>query len=84
MCYLSEVYERIEMFKNIRSNATDAGLSGCPSTQTSDSKQDLARAVILDDTGTTIGDIATRLGISQGSAHAVEHDILGYHKVCTR
>jgi hypothetical protein len=51
---------------------------------TGDYKQEQARATILDNRRKTIRDIATRLGISQGSAPTTIHDILGYHKVCAR
>jgi hypothetical protein len=63
---------------------TDAERSGRPSTSTSDDKQEQARTMILDDRRTTIRGIATRLDISQGSAHTKVHNIHGYHKVCAR
>jgi hypothetical protein len=41
------IYEWIEMFKNGQITVTDAECSGCPSTYTSDDKQEQARAMIL-------------------------------------
>jgi hypothetical protein len=78
------VYEWAEMFQNGRTILTDTERLGLPSISTSDDKQDQDRAMILDDRRTTIIDIATRLVISQGSAHSIVHDILGYHTVCAR
>jgi hypothetical protein len=72
------------MFKKGRKSTTDSERSGCLSTVTSDDKQEQARGMILTDRKITIRDNAPTLHISEGSAHSMVHDILGFHKVCTR
>jgi hypothetical protein len=64
------------MFVNGLTSVTDAERSGCPSTSTSDDKQDQARAMTTDERRTT-----TRLDIIHGSAHTFVDDILGYHDI---
>jgi hypothetical protein len=77
------VHEQIEMFKNDRTSAMDAERSGRPLTSTAGEKQEV-RAIILADRRVTIEEIASQLGISQGSAYYIVHDNLGFHKVSTR
>jgi len=72
------------MFKNGRTSVMDAELSGWPSTSTTDEKLEEARAIILTDRRVTIEEIALQLGISQGAAYSLVHDILGFHKVAAR
>ena len=62
----------------------DAERSGRPSTSTTDEKLEEARAIILADRRVTIEEIALQLGISQGTAYSLVHDILGFHKVAAR
>lgn len=78
------VYEWIEMFENGRTSVMDAERSGRPSTSTTDEKLEEARAIILTDRRVTIEEIALQLGISQGTAYSLVHDILGFHKVAAR
>ena len=59
----------------------DAERLGRPSTSTTDEKLEEARAIILTDRRVTIEEIALQLGISQGMAYSLVHDILGFHKV---
>jgi len=78
------VYEWKEMFKNDRTIVMDAERSGRPSTSTTDEKLEKARAIILTNRRVTIQEIALQLGISQGTAYSLVHDILGVHKVAAR
>jgi hypothetical protein len=66
------------MFKNGWTSVTDRERSGRPSASTSDDEQEQTRAMILDD------GITLQHDIGEGSAHAIVHDIPGYHKVCAR
>ena len=75
------VYEWIEMFKNGRTNIMDAERSGRPLTSTTDEKLEEGRAIILTDRRVTIDEIALQLGISQGMAYSLVHDIPWFHKV---
>ena len=72
------------MFENGRTSVMDAERSGRPSTSTTDEKLEEARAIILTDRRVTIEEIALQLGISQGTAYSLVHDILGFHKVAAR
>jgi len=72
------------MFKNARTSVMDAERSGRPSTTTTDEKLEEARAIILTDRRVTIEEIALQLGISQGTAYSLVHDILGFHIVAAR
>src|SRR5215469_11595517 len=72
------IYEWIEMFKNGRTSVMDAERSGRPSTSTTDEKLEEAT---LTDRIVTIEEIALQLGISQGTAYSLVHDILGFHKL---
>jgi len=72
------------MFKNGRTSVMDAKCSGRPSTSTTDEKLEEARAIILTDRKVTIEEIALQLGIIQGTAYSLVHDILGFHKVAAR
>jgi DNA-binding CsgD family transcriptional regulator len=63
------------MFENGRTSAMDAERSGRPSTSTTDEKLEEARAIILADRRVTIEEIALQLGISQGTAYSLVHDI---------
>jgi hypothetical protein len=54
----ASVYEWFEMFKNGWTSVTNAEYTGCPSTLTSDDKQEQDRAMIIDDRR-TIRDTAT-------------------------
>ena len=72
------------MFKNGRASVMDAERSGRPSTSTTDEKLEEARAIILTDRRVTIEEIALQLGISQGTAYSLVHDILAFHKVAAR
>jgi len=72
------------MFKNGRTSVMDAERSGRPSTSTTDEKLEEARPIILTDRRVTIEEIALQLGISQGTAYSLVHDILGFHKVAAR
>jgi hypothetical protein len=76
--------EWIEMFKNGHTSVTDTVRSGRLSTSVSDDKQAQARTMIINSRRTVIRDTATRLDISQDSAHTIVHDIHGYHKVCAK
>ena len=78
------VYEWIEMFKNGRTCVMDAKRSGQPSTSTTDEKLEEARAIILIDKRVTKEEIALQVGISQGTAYSLVHDILGFHKVAAK
>ena len=78
------VYKWIEMFKNSWTSVMDAECLGWPSTSTIDEKLEEARAIILTDRRVTIEEIALQLGISQGTAYSLVHDILGFHKVAAR
>ena len=78
------VYEWIEMFKNGRTSVMDAKRSGRPSTSTTDEKLEEARTIILTDRRVTTEEIALQLGISQGTAYSLLHDVLGFHKVAAR
>jgi histone-lysine N-methyltransferase SETMAR len=78
------VYEWIEMFKNGRTSVMDAERSVRASTSTTGEKQEEATAIILADRRVRIEEIASQLGISQGSAYSSAHDNLGLHKVCAR
>jgi hypothetical protein len=69
------------MFKNDRTSAMDAEHSGRPSTSTTGEMREEVRAIVLSDRGETIEEIASQLGISQGSACSLVHDNLGFHKV---
>ena len=62
----------------------DAELSGQPSTSTTDEKLEETRFIILIDRRVTIEEIALQLGISQGTAYSILHDILGFQKVAPR
>ena len=77
-------YEWIEMFKNGRTSVMEAECSGRPSTSTTDEMLEEARAIILTDRTVTIEEIALQLGISQGTACSLVHDILGFHKAAAR
>ena len=59
----------------------DTERSGRPSTSTTDEKLEEARANILTDRRVTIEEIALQLGISEGTAYSLVHDILGFHIV---
>jgi len=72
------------MFKNGWTSVMDAERSGRPSTSTTDEKLEEARAIILTDRTVTREEIALQLGISQGTAYSLVHDILGFHKVAAR
>jgi len=72
------------MFKNGRTSVMDAEHSGRPSTSTTVKKVEEARAIILTDRRVTIEEISLQLGISQGTAYSLVHDILGFHKVAAR
>ena len=72
------------MFKNGLTTVMDAERSGRPSTSTYDENLEEARAIILTDRRATIEEIALQLGISQGTAYSLVHDILGFHKVAAR
>ena len=78
------IYEWIEMFKNARTSVMDPKRSGWPSTSTTDEKLEEARAIIITDRRVKKEEIALKLGISQGTAHSLVHDILGFHKVAAR
>ena len=78
------VYEWIEMFKNGRTSVMDTERLGQPSTSTTDEKLEEARAIILIDKRVTKEEIALQVGISQGTAYSLVHDILGFHKVAAR
>ena len=78
------IYEWIEMFKNGRTSVMDAECSGQPPTSTTDEKMEEATAIILTDRTVTIQEITLQLGISQGTAYSLVHDILGFHKVAAR
>jgi len=62
----------------------DAEHLGRPSKATTDEKLEEARAIILTDIRVTTEEIALQLGISQGTAYSLVHDILGFHKVAAR
>jgi len=81
---IAMVYEWIEMFKNGRTSVMDAERSGQHSTSTTDEKLEEARAIILIDRSVTIEEIALQLGISQGTAYSLVHDILVFHKVAAK
>jgi len=72
------------MFKNGRTSVMDAESSRRPSTSTTDEKLEEARVIILTDRRVTIQEIALKLGISQGTAYSLTHDILGFHKAAAR
>ena len=72
------------MFENGQTSVMDAERSGRPTTSTTDEKLEEVRAIILTDRRVTIEDIALQLGISQGTAYSLVHDILGFHKVAAR
>ena len=59
----------------------DAERSGRPSTSTTDEKLEEARSIILTDRRVTIEEITLQLGISQGTAYSLVHDIFGFHKL---
>ena len=80
----TKLYKWIEMFNNGRTCVMDAERSGRPSTATTDEKPEEARAIILTDRRVTVEEIALQLGISQGTAYSLVHDILGFHKVAAR
>ena len=69
------------MFKNGRTSVMDSERSGRPSTSTTDYKLEEARAIILTDRRVTIEEMALQLGISQGTAYSLVHDILGSTKL---
>ena len=60
-------------------NARDGHL-----TSTTDEKLEETRTIILTDRRVTIEEITLQLGISQGTAYSLAHDILGFHKVAAR
>ena len=62
----------------------DAECLGWPSTSTIDEKLEEARAIIPTVRRETIDEIALQLGISEGTAYSLVHDILGSHKVAAR
>jgi hypothetical protein len=72
------------MFKNNRTSAMDAEHSGRRSTSTTGEKREEVRAIILADRRVTIEEIASQLGISQGSVCSLVHANLGFHKVSAR
>ena len=72
------------MFENGRTSVMDAERSGRPSTSTTDEELEEARSIILTDRRVTIEEITLQLGISQGTAYSLVHDILGFHKVAAR
>jgi len=72
------------MFKNGWTSVMDDERSGRPSTSTTDEKLEEARAIILTYRRVTIEEIALQLGISQGTAYSLGHDILGFHKAAAR
>ena len=78
------VYEWREMFKNGWTSVMDAERSGRPSTSKADEKLEEARAIILTDRRVIIEEITIQVGISQGTAYSLVHDILGFHKVAAR
>jgi len=62
----------------------DAERSGRPSTSKTDEKLEEARPIILTDRRVTIEEITLQVGISQGTAYSLVHDILGFHKVAAQ
>ena len=72
------------MFKNGRTCVMDAERSGRPSTATTGVKLEETRAIILTDRRVTIEEIALQLGIRQGTAYSLVHEILVFHKVAAR
>jgi hypothetical protein len=72
------------MFKKGRTSVTDSERSGRPSTATNDDKQEQVRSMILTDRRITVRDTASTLDTSEGSAHSMVHDILGFLKVCAQ
>jgi hypothetical protein len=75
------VYKWIEMLKNDWTSAMDAEHLGRPLMSTTVEMREEVRAIILADRGETIEEIASQLGISQGSACSLVHYNLGFHKV---
>jgi hypothetical protein len=72
------------MFKTDGTSAMDAEHSGRLSTSTTGEKREEVRAIILANRRVIIEEIASQLGISQGSVCCLVHDNLGFHKVSAR
>jgi len=79
-----KVYEWVEMFKSGGARVTYDGRSGRPSTSRTQDRIYRADAMIREDRGITVSEVAAHLDISYGSAYAILHDDLGYRKVCAR
>ena len=62
----------------------DEESTGRPSTSITDSKDEDARAIILENRWVTIDELANHFEISHGSAYDINHNRLGFRKVCAR
>jgi DNA-binding CsgD family transcriptional regulator len=78
------VYEWLEMLKNGWTSVMDAKHLGRPSTSPTDETEEEARPIILTDRRVTTDEIALQLGISQGTAYSLVHDILAFRKVSAK
>ena len=79
-----KVYDWVERFRLGRTNVTDEGRSGQPSTSRTQDHIGRADAMIREDRLIVVSEVAAHLDISYGSAYAILHDDLGYREVCAR
>jgi len=78
------VYEWKKKFQHGRTSVNDEERAGRPSTSTTDSKVEDARAMILGNRRVTSDEVANHFEISHGSAYDIIHNRLGFRKVCAR
>jgi hypothetical protein len=77
-----KIYKWLERFKEGRTSVMDESQPGHPSTSRTDQHIQRVDALIREDRQLTLARVADIMGMSYGSAQAIVHDDLGYHKVC--
>ena len=78
------VYEWVERFQNGRQNVSDEHRRGRPvSVETETVKRQIEQR-IRDYRRVTIDEIAVEFNMTYGSAYSIDHNDLGYRKVCSR
>ena len=78
------VYEWVEIFQNGRQNISDEHWSGRPISVATETVKQWNEQRIHDYRRVTIDEIAVEFNMSHGSAYNIDHDDLGYRKVCSR
>jgi hypothetical protein len=80
----ARVFDWYKSFKEGRTSVENLSHERRPATSVNDENIEKVKEIVLENRRVTEREIASELGISNGSAHTIIHDVLGMRRVCAR